>query len=224
VQGFSSPRAWAFALLGIEGYLRAFEGDSSVQAARKAWADRLLGLYLRTSTPEWPWFEDKATYCNARLCQALIAAGSGMGSPALVDFGLKSLTWLAAVQQSEDGAFAPIGSNGFHPRGGTKAAFDQQPVEACGMVSACLEALRVTGDEAWARRARTAFAWFLGENQLHQSLYDASTGGCRDGLHPDRMNLNQGAESTLSFLLALTEMYSADAISDAKTIPRGIPR
>src|SRR5207249_4962124 len=103
-----------------------------------------------------------------------------------------------------------IGSNGFYPRGGTKADFDQQPLEACAMVSACLEAQRVTGDERWREHARRAFGWFLGQNPLQQSLYDASTGGCRDGLHADRANENQGAESTLSFQLALLEMRGVE--------------
>lgn len=129
--------------------------------------------------------------------------------------GLRSLEWLASVQCSEDGYFAPIGSNGFYARGEPKALFDQQPVEACAMVSACLEAQRVTGDERWAEHSRRAFNWFLGQNQLQQPLYDATTGGCRDGLHSDRANENQGAESTLSFLLALLEMRLADRAADA---------
>lgn len=124
--------------------------------------------------------------------------------------GLRSLEWLATIQRSDEGYFAPIGSNGFHARGQQKAAFDQQPVEACAMVSACLAAGRATDDGHWADHARRAFNWFLGQNQLHQALYDATTGGCRDGLHVDRVNENQGAESTLSFLLALSEMRLAD--------------
>jgi hypothetical protein len=124
--------------------------------------------------------------------------------------GTRSLEWLALLQCSEDGYFAPIGSNGFYRRGAPTASFDQQPVEACAMVSASLDAQRVTGDRRWTEHTRRAFNWFLGQNHLQQSLYDASTGGCRDGLHADRMNENQGAESTLSFLLALMEMRSAD--------------
>ncbi len=134
--------------------------------------------------------------------------------------GVRSLEWLASVQSSKDGYFAPIGSNGFYRRDGRKAAFDQQPVEACAMVSACLEAGRVTGDAQWAKHSRRAFNWFLGQNQLQRSLYDATTGGCRDGLHADRVNENQGAESTLSFLLALLEMRSADrAAVTESTVP-----
>jgi glycosyltransferase involved in cell wall biosynthesis len=212
VSDFTSPRAWAFALLGIDEYLRAFEGDSNVQSVRKEIAGRVLDLFRKVSTYEWPWFEDRVTYCSARLSQALIASGPWMGNEEMTTTGLRSLEWLTEIQCSEDGYFAPIGSNGFYVRGGPKASFDQQPVEACAMVSACLEAQRLTGDERWAVHARRAFSWFLGQNHLQQSLYDATTGGCRDGLHADRANENQGSESTLSFLLALLEMRSADRI------------
>ncbi len=137
IQGFSSPRAWAFSLLGIDEYLRAFEGDRGVQSVRKTIAERLLGLYQRTRTGDWPWFEDQATYENARLSQALIVSGNWMEDKTMIGAGLESLSWLVSAQWSEGGVFAPIGSNGFYARGGLKAAFDQQPVEACGVVSPC---------------------------------------------------------------------------------------
>jgi glycosyltransferase involved in cell wall biosynthesis len=212
VTGLTSPRAWAYALLGIDEYLRAFEGDSNVQAVRKTLAQRLLDLFRKASTHDWPWFEDRVTYCNARLSQALLASGSRMRNEEMTTAGSRSLEWLAEIQRSEEGYFAPIGSNGFYERGGPRASFDQQPVEACAMVSACLEAQRVTGDSRWAVPARLAFSWFLGQNHVRRSIYDATTGGCRDGLHADRANENQGAESTLSFLLALLEMQSADRL------------
>jgi glycosyltransferase involved in cell wall biosynthesis len=207
---FSSPRAWAYSLLGINEYLRAFRGDSNAQAVRQALVDKLCGLHHVHSTPDWPWFEDSLTYSNARLSQALIASGDAMGSEEVTSLGLRTLAWLTEMQISSEGLFAPIGSNGFYERGGAKALFDQQPVEAAGMVSACFEALRVSGDTRWARHGRRAFDWFLGHNHLRLPLYDASTGGCRDGLHEDRCNENQGAESTLSFLMALLELRSAD--------------
>jgi uncharacterized protein YyaL (SSP411 family) len=210
---FTSPRAWAFALLGIDAYLGAFQGDSNVQALRSVLAERLLNLFRRTSDGTWPWFEDRLTYSNARLSQALIVSGAWMEHGEMRAAGLRSLQWLAEIQCSEEGYFTPIGSNGFYRRGARKALFDQQPLEACAMVSACLEAGRVTGDGQWTQHAHRAFSWFLGQNHLQQSLYDAATGGCRDGLHADRMNENQGAESTLSFLLALAEMRSAHRVA-----------
>ena len=206
VAHFSSPRAWAFTLLGIEQYLRAFDGDRNVQAAGASIANRLLALFRRSDRPDWPWFEDRVTYCNARLPQALIASGAWMGDDAMTTTGLRSLEWLVKIQRTADGYFAPVGTNGFFERGAQAAVFDQQPVDACATVSACMHAFRATGDHQWTEHARRAFHWFLGQNQLQQALYDPESGGCRDGLHIDRVNQNEGAESTLSFLLALMDM------------------
>jgi glycosyltransferase involved in cell wall biosynthesis len=209
VTDFASPRAWAYTLIGIDHYLEAFKGDRSVEAVRSLLAERLLELHRCTSGPDWCWFENRVTYCNARLSEALIVSGTRMQRQPMLDAGLASLAWLLSVQRSAEGHFAPIGSNGFLERGAATAQFDQQPVEAAGVVSACLAAHRATGDAAWLERARWAFDWFLGRNDLRVSLYDPSTGGCRDGLHADRANENQGAESTLSFLQALLDLRAA---------------
>lgn len=209
VGDFTSPRAWAFTLLGIDEYLRAFQGDSTVQAIGSDLGHRLLDLHRATSDDSWPWFEDRLAYSNARLCQALLVSGTWLGHEEMVATGLRSLRWLVDVQVSEAGDFEPIGSDGFYPRGGPRALFDQQPIEAGAMVAGCLAAARVTADPAWERDARRAFAWFLGRNHLQQAVYDPATGGCRDGIHADRLNQNQGAESTLAFLLALSEMRAA---------------
>lgn len=205
LETFSSPRAWAFTLLGIDEYLRAFAGDSNVQALRLTLAERLLGLFRQTSSDDWPWFEEQATYENARLSQALLVCGTRLRNEEMLTTALRSLDWLVSVQ-TVDGCFAPIGSDGFYRRGQSPAAFDQQPLDACATVSACLAARRATHDDRWLLHARAAFGWFLGQNHLQRMLYDAATGGCRDGLHADRPNENQGAESSLSFQLALLEM------------------
>jgi hypothetical protein len=209
VSSFTSPRAWAFTLLGVAEYLAAFDGDRRVQTHGRALADRLLDLLTRTSREDWCWFEDRVTYCNAHLPQALIVTGAWTGRDDLTRGGLRSLGWLASIQRSSTGMFAPVGSNGFYQRDAAMAAFDQQPVEAYAMVSACMDAHRADGGGAWARRAGHAFDWFLGGNHLQHTLYDPSTGGCRDGLHAERANENQGAESTLSFLLALIALRGA---------------
>jgi hypothetical protein len=122
------------------------------------------------------------------------------------DRGIETLRWLVKLQTSEHGHFRPIGSNGFFRRGGPRANFDQQPVEAQAMMSACLEAYRSTSDFWWYEQAQRAFDWFIGWNDLGLELYSPRTGGCRDGLHVDRVNRNQGAESTLAFLLSLAEL------------------
>jgi len=146
------------------------------------------------------------------LPQALIMCGQFMPNPAMAEAGLESLTWLTDLQRADAPGrhFVPIGSNGFYERGGERARFDQQPVEVQATVSACLEAYRVTGDKRWNKEARRAFEWFLGRNDLNLPLYDPTMGGCRDGLHPDRPNENQGAESTLAFLQALLELRLAE--------------
>jgi len=214
VSGFTSPRAWAYALLGIDEYLRAFQGHTHMQGVQKLLSERLLDLYQRTSSPGFPWFEDRLTYCNARLPQALLVSGAWMEHDEMIATGLRSLAFLVSEQRSPEGYFAPIGSNGFYVRGGTRAEFDQQPVEACATIAACLEAQRITGDAKWTESARSAFRWFFGENQLEQPLYDSETGGCRDGLHADRVNENQGAESSLGFLLSLLDMRAAHRVAD----------
>jgi glycosyltransferase involved in cell wall biosynthesis len=205
----TSPRAWAYSLLGIAEYLHAFSGDSHVQTVQRKLASRLLDLFHRSSSPGWPWFEDRLTYCNARLPQALLVTSECFDDGEMEAVGVRTLDWLVGLQTTDD-YFSPIGSNGFYPRGGIRARFDQQPVEAGATVSACLDARRITGDGRWFGRARRAFDWFLGQNELQRSLYDPATGGCHDGLHVDRINKNQGAESTLSFLLALYELSSSD--------------
>ncbi|HSO39850.1 MAG TPA: glycosyltransferase [Labilithrix sp.] len=222
----TSPRAWAYALLGIDEYLRAFEGDSNVESTRRLLAAKLMDRFRASHTAEWPWFEDRLTYCNSRLPQALLVTAARTGDAEMTEIALRSLDWLLSQHLGKDGTFAPVGSNGFHVRGQPRASFDQQPVEACAMVSACLDAYRLTGQPRFLENARHAFQWFLGQNPREAQVYDARTGGCRDGIHVDRLNENQGAESTLSFLTALAEMRAADRVAArlvAPTAPRLAP-
>jgi hypothetical protein len=128
----------------------------------------------------------------------------------MVRAGLASLEWLVSVQRAGGDWFVPVGSNGFYRKDGERARFDQQPVEAAATVSACLAAFRLTNEKQWRDEAVLAFKWFLGRNDLGLPLYDAASGGCRDGLHADRVNQNEGAESTVSFLFALVEMTLAE--------------
>jgi glycosyltransferase involved in cell wall biosynthesis len=206
---FRSPRACAYAVLGIQEYLQSYPGDRDAQRVRFALAQRLLDMYESIQRPNWKWFEDVVAYGNARLPQAMLLVGSACGNERMLSAGLESLKWLMEMQRCPtNGHFVPIGSQGFYRQGGERARFDQQPVEAAGAVSACLQAFHVSEDDGWRNAAWSAFNWFLGDNDLQLPLYDSETGGCRDGLHPDRANQNQGAESTLSFLMALLEMRS----------------
>jgi glycosyltransferase involved in cell wall biosynthesis len=214
---FKSPRACAFALLGLQEYLDSFPGDRAALTAAEALANRLLNSYRANRSEEWKWFESGLAYSNARLPQAVIRAGMRAANEEMVSAGLEALDWLVTIQRCEvKGHFVPIGSHGFYSRTTEKARFDQQPVEACAVVSACLQAYRATGKGRWRKEAWSAFNWFLGDNDLQIALYDPSTGGCRDGLHPDRANENQGAESTLSFLMALLEMRQLEEADGAK--------
>jgi glycosyltransferase involved in cell wall biosynthesis len=215
VTTFTSPRAWTFTLLGIHEYLRRVPADPTANAVRVELTGRLLRLWDECATDDWPWFEPYATYDNGRLCQALLLSGQWMPDAAALAIGLKSLSWLVSIQRTPAGHFRPIGSNGYYQRDGARADFDQQPVEAQAMVAACLEAFRATQDAAWSREAKRAFEWFLGRNDLGLPLYDSGTGGCCDGLHPDRVNQNQGAESSLAFHLSLAELrYAEHVIAD----------
>jgi glycosyltransferase involved in cell wall biosynthesis len=206
VEGFSSPRAWAFVLLAIQEYLRAFSGDRSANQLRELLTNRLVDLFKNNASDQWLWFEQVVAYDNAKLSHAMILSGYWTSRGDVVEIGLRSLRWLVEQQRAEDGHFTAIGSNGFWTRGHERARFDQQPVEAHAMISACLEAYSLTRDEYWRRAARRCFEWFLGRNDLGQPLYDPGTGGCRDALHEDRVNQNQGTESSLAFLLSRAEM------------------
>jgi len=216
---FTSPRAWAFGLIGIHEYLRRLSGDSLVNQTRETLISRLMGLLHHSAKPGWCWFEDELSYDNAKLAHALILCGRATGQPAVCERGLDALRWLNQVQITDMGHFRPIGSNGFYRRDGTRADFDQQPVEAQAMVSACLEAYRTTSDFWWYEQAQRAFDWFVGWNDLGLELYSPESGACGDGLHVDRVNQNQGAESTLAFLLSLAEMRLAQNMHTSFKVP-----
>jgi hypothetical protein len=182
--------------------------------------ERLVEQFEQVETPEWPWFEEILTYDNARLSQALIATGRDQGDSRALEVGLLTLRWLVGIQTAPEGHFRAIGCHGFYQRGHEPARFDQQPIEANATVSACLEAYRATRDPFWLKEARRAFEWFLGRNDLGQALYDPVTGGCCDGLQEDRVNRNQGAESTIAFLFSHAEMRLLENSQTAFDEPR----
>lgn len=211
VRAFVYPRPWALSLLGMREYLKRYPEDRATRQLQEMLAERLWGLYRHHSSSDWRWFEDKLLYDNARLPHALLLAGVEMGRNDMHKAGLESLAWLMEFQRSDEGHFVPIGCRGWYVRNGERARFDQQPIEAQASISACLAAYRITGDPRWREEAWRAFDWFVGRNDLGLPLYDAATGGCRDGLHAARLNQNQGAESTLAFLMSLLEMYRVES-------------
>ena len=205
-ESFRSPRAWAFTLLGLDGYGTAVPGDDLVARLRHLLADRLMACLSSVETEDWVWFEESLAYDNARLSQALLVTGLTMGAFDQVEAGLRTLRWLMALQTNPAGLFRPVGSASFGAVRRPPQAFDQQPLEATAAISACLAAWRADGEDAWLDEAQRAFAWFLGRNDLATPLVDPATGSCRDGLHPDRPNENRGGESVVSYLLGLGEM------------------
>ena len=206
VEKFTSPRAWAFVLLGLDVYCTLAGGDSFADRIRRLLADRLMSMFLATESNDWVWFEGTLAYDNARLSQGLIQTGLTTHTPRYVEAGLRSLRWLMSIQTSSSGYFRPVGTNSFGKIRQKPDAFDQQPVEAAATISACLAAWRADAGAEWQDGAMRAFGWFLGENDLQTPLADPDTGGCSDGLHPDRPNENKGAESLLSYLLGLVEI------------------
>lgn len=202
VTRFSSPRAWALTLLGLREYLRAYPRHLLARQIMDELANRLLQLYASCADRQWQWFEDIVSYDNAVLPHGLLAAAASLNRPDCLQVGLESLRWLAQIQTDPRGHFVAIGSDGWYRRGASPARFDQQPIEAQAMVIACLTAEELTGDSVWRQHAARALEWFLGRNDLGMPLYDPETGGCCDGLQPGRINRNQGAESTLAWVLA----------------------
>ena len=201
-EDFHSPRAVAFSLVGMHAYLEKFSGDSDVRRIREVLADRLFEQFKNNGTDDWPWLENALNYANGKLPHALLLSGQWMQRSDMIDMGLQSLKWLLAIQ-TEDNHFVPIGSNGWYEKNGPRTRFDQQPIEANTMVEACVEAFNVTRDHTWFENAVMCFNWFLGHNDLNMPLYDPKTGGCRDGLMADGINQNEGAESSLAWLISL---------------------
>ena len=220
VEHFKSPRAIAFALVGIHAYLYKFSGDSEVRRIREIVANRLFDQFKSYATENWQWLESSLNYANGKLPHALLLSGQWMQRNDMTDMGLKSLKWLLSIQTEKE-HFVPIGNAEWYKKGGTKARFDQQPIEANAMIEACVEAFNVTRDKMWIDNAVMCFNWFLGLNDLNMPLYDPKTGGCRDGLMADGINQNEGAESSLAWLLSLMTLHKlyADEILKHSSSP-----
>ncbi len=220
IEDFTYKRSWAFALVGLHAYLSRFSGDTHVRRLRNQTAENLHKAFAEHSASDWPWCEELVTYDNAKLPHALILAGQWIPDKAMLDQGLRSLEWLLDLQVDEHKNVSLIGNDGWMQRGGVRARFDQQPIEAMALIEACAEAYRATQDSKWIDRARHVLGWFTGNNDTRSMLYNYQSGGCRDGLHADGPNLNEGAESTLAWLISLlTVMWlnRAEALVVAET-------
>lgn len=197
-----SPRARAFCMLGAAAMIEARPDHQPSRRVLAEFGDDLMALAAATRRPDWAWFEIVLAYDNCRLPEALIRAGMALGRRDFINVGIETLDWIMTQQKAEDGRFRAVGSESFGRPFAPPLPFDQQPLEAYATIDACAAALIATGDERWQDEAVRAYRWFLGENDLDEKLGDEASGECFDGLVPDGVNLNQGAESVLAFQLA----------------------
>jgi hypothetical protein len=202
MRAIGSPRAMAFCILGAAAILERDPGHKGARVLAEAFAGRLAGLAQAQARPGWAWFEPVLAYDNARLPEALLRAGLALGREEWAATGLSTLSWLADLQTAPEGHFRAVGSESFGRAHAAPARYDQQPLEAQGMIEACAAAHAVSGDGAWIERAKAAFAWFHGANDGGAALADPDSGECYDGLTPHGPNLNRGAESVLAYQLS----------------------
>lgn len=208
-----SLRAIAYSLLGIYSFLQGDSHNEAVADLLEHLGDQLATAFERHCAPEWPWFENILAYSNAVLPNALLLAYALTGNTRYRDRAQAALEFLVQVTVV-DGVFMPIGCHGWYTRGGTRAWFDQQPIDVGDMVLACLTASQVLKeDEAHYRNlALLCFDWFFGRNALGRPVVNTENGGCHDGLTPEGVNANQGAESQASYLLAYEAVLSANLL------------
>jgi len=204
------PRGMAYSILGMCDYLKQFPEAGDIKQKLEIAADQLVADNEKNSFPDWQWFEHKLTYDNAVLPHALFVAGLSLNNNKYLEVAQKTCEFLLANTFNGE-HFSLVGCHGWYERGHKRATFDQQPIEAASMVMMLRAAYDATKDGKFARLQRKAFDWFLGANDLHIPLYDSVSKGCSDALTPDGVNVNQGAESTLSFLLALLIMAEGSA-------------
>jgi hypothetical protein len=199
------PRGLSYSILGLASYLKQFPDADDVKRCMATAADLIVSRFEENSKPDWPWFEDILTYDNAMLPCALFTAGISLGDKKYIEFAKKICDFVLASTFT-NGHFSFVGCQGWFPREGKKAQFDQQPIEAAGTILMLNAAYQATKDKRFKSLQRKAFNWFLGENDLGIPLYDSKSKGCGDGLGAGGVSANQGAESTVSFLLGLLTM------------------
>lgn len=204
-------RPMAAALLGCDAALRG-GADGATSRAFRTLAVRLSDAFADLPS-DWPWPEPVVTYENGLLSRALIAAGSRLDDETMLRTGCRALDWLAKAQTTDSGRLSLVGNRGWWRRGELPARFDQQPIEAASLLAAAEAALVATGEERYRQLAEMAYGWFLGDNDMSAPMAIPATGGCHDGLSPDGVNLNQGAESTLMWLTALEHLRRLRAAS-----------
>jgi len=204
---FKHAHPLAFALIGLDEHLKFRPDDREIATLREQLAERLFAQWRANASDDWPWWDDILTWGNGKLPHALLVSGVALGREDMRDVGLRTLQWVLDAQRAPEGHLTIIGNHGWYSRGGKRAQFDQQPLEAHALVHACLAAAELTGEQQWLSEARRCFDWFMGKNDLNVPVYHPDTGGCQDGLTPNGANANQGAESTLAYLLSVLEVH-----------------
>ena len=204
---YRSPRAKAFAILGLSHYHKAYSGDQNLIQNINTLSDKLLEHYENARSSDWRWFEPYLTYVNGRLPQALFEAYQETKQTKYIQVAEESLKFLLEVQILDD-KFVPIGNKGWYEKGKPRSMYDQQSVEASSMTEAAISAYRATGNRYYRRMARLIFDWFLGKNTQASFVYDSKTGGCYDGITEKGLNLNEGAEAIVSYLSARMELHA----------------
>jgi hypothetical protein len=199
------PRGAALVVLGLANLLAVEPGAAGVRDRLDGLATKLVNRYQDEATDDWRWFEPTLTYDNAMIPLALFAAYRVTGERVSLRVAREALDFLETTCFNGDRLLL-IGNTGWHSRGGKKPESDEQAIDAAAFVLAFRGAYLATGDHHYLGRMREAFAWFLGNNRLGLPLYDFATAGCRDGLGTSQPNQNEGAESTICFLMALLGM------------------
>jgi hypothetical protein len=201
ISSFTSPRAKAYSIMGLFHYQKAYQEDQNVKVNINALAKQLTQQFEIESSEEWNWFESYLTYCNARLPHSLFLAYEVTGEDRYLRVASKSMKFLINTQTINE-LFVPIGNRGWYKKGSDRAIYDQQSVEAACTTEAAIAAFRNTHEKSYLLAAYNAFEWFLGGNLQGLTLYNQENGSCCDGITPEGLNQNKGAEATLSYLQA----------------------
>lgn len=219
VSHFTSPRSWAFIIIGAIYYLSVYKGDLEIKNICTNMVSKIYQQIEQNSQPNWLWLEDIISYENARIPHALIAYGGFFDDKKIFSLGEKSFKWLIEKQyDKKNNRLSLIGNKNWFKKGEQKSQFDQQPVEISAIIDAAYDAFKYTGNPYYENIINLCIAWFLGENDVGESVYDFTTGGARDGIHSLGVNLNQGAESTISWLLTLHRLYEFQQLKTKESI------
>jgi len=203
-----SIRSVANTIIGISYYLKSAPSDQNMIDKLRLLVKKLIKHYDENSTPDWQWFEQIIAYDNGLLPLALLHAAEILKDDKVTSTAFESMNFLSAVTL-KDNCLSVVGNDNWYKKGGIRSIYSQQPVDAMAMVLMFHQAFHLTKDKEYIRKLYTCFLWFIGENDLQLNLYDFETHGCNDGFDKDGVNQNQGAESTLAYLISYLAVLQA---------------